>query len=258
MQLFGVSTKLIKPGDNLVKIILEALDKQKLEIQDGDLLAIASKVVATVEGRLKKLSSMEPSAKAKKLAKQYDLEPSFVEIVLQESKLIYGGVSKALLTLRDNVLTANAGVDQKNVSKGYVALWPKNSQKSAEKIRKEIEKRTGKKVGVLIIDSRVTPLRMGTTGIALGMAGFEPVKDYRLDKDLYGNSIYITRHAIADDIASAAHLMMGESREQTPVILVRNAPVKLSEKVNPKSTIIPAKECLFTKLLLQKSFTESR
>jgi len=258
MQLFRVKTKLIKPSDNLVKTILEALNKQKLVIEDGDLLAIASKVVAVTERRLKKLSSVEPSEKAKKLAKQYDLEPNFVEIVLQESELIYGGVSKALLTLKNNILTANAGVDHKNVPKGYVALWPKNSQKSAEKIRKRIQERTGKQVGVLIIDSRVTPLRMGTTGVALGIAGFEPVRDYRFGKDLYGDSIYITRHAIADDIASAAHLLMGESSEQTPVILVRNAPVKLCDKVDPKSTAITPKECLFTNLLLQKSIKESR
>jgi len=258
MQLFKVSTRLIKPGDNLVEIIFEALDKQKLVIEDGDLLAIASKVVATVERRLKKLSSVKPSEKAKKLAKQYELEPSFVEIVLQESELIYGGVSKALLTLKDNILTANAGVDHKNVPKGCVAFWPKNSQKSAEKIRKEILERTGKQVGVLIIDSRVTPLRMGTTGVALGIAGFEPVRDYRLDKDLYDSSLSITRHALADDIASASHLLMGESKEQTPVVLVRNAPVQLCNKVKPESTIIPAKECLFTKLLLKKSFKEFR
>jgi len=258
MQLFRVKTKLIKPSDNLVKTILEALDEQKLAIEDGDLVAIASKVVAVVERRVKKLSSIEPSEKAKKLANRYGLEPSFVETVLQESELIYEGVSKALLTLKNNILTANAGVDHKNVPKGYVALWPKNSQKSAEKIRREIRERTGKAVGVLIIDSRVTPLRMGTTGIALGIAGFEPVKDYRLGKDLYGNPIYITRHAVADDIASAAHLMMGESNEQTPVVLVRNAPVKLCDKVDPKSTTISPKECLFTNLILQKSIRGSR
>jgi coenzyme F420-0:L-glutamate ligase len=258
MQLFRIRTKLIKPGDNLADIILGALDKQKLAIEDRDLLAIASKVVATVEGRLKKLSSVEPSKEAKKLARQYHLEPSFVEVVLQESELIHGGVSKALLTLKNNVWTANAGVDHKNVPKGCVALWPKNSQRSAEKICKEILKRTGKQVGVLIIDSRVTPLRMGTTGVALGIAGFEPLRDYRFEKDLYGNSISITRHAIADDIASAAHLMMGESSEQTPIILIKKAPVKTCEKVNSKSTLIPTEECLFTKLLLQKSITKHR
>jgi len=257
MQLFRIRTKLIKPGDNLVKTILEALHKQKLAIQDGDLLAIASKVVATAERRLKKLSSVEPSQKAKETAEHYDLEPCFVEIVLRESKLIYGGVSKALLTLKNNVLTANAGVDHKNAPKGYVAIWPINSHKSAEKIRKQILKKTGKHVGVLIVDSRVTPLRMGTTGVALGIAGFEPVRDFRFDKDLYGNSIHITRHAVADDIASAAHFLIGESSEQTPIILVRNAPVKLCEKVNPRSTTISTKECLFTNLL-QKSVTEFR
>jgi len=258
MQLFTIKTKLIKPGDNLVNIILEGLKKQELTIEDSDILVVTSKVVALAEKRLKKLSSVKPTEKAKKLAKQYNLEPSFVEVVLQESNMIYGGVAKALLTLKNNLWTANAGVDHKNVPKGYVALWPKNPQRSAEKIRGQIQKRTGKHVGVLIIDSRVTPLRMGTTGVALGIAGFEPIKDYRFDEDLYGNSISITRHAIADDVASAAHLLMGESRERTPVILVRDAPLRLCDKVNPKSTIIPPKKCLFTKLLLKKVVTTSR
>jgi len=258
MQLFKIKTKLIKPGDNLVNIILEALKKQELTIEDNDILVITSKVVALSEKRLKKLSSVKPTEKAKKLAKQYDLAPNFVEIVLQESNMIYGGVSKALLTLKNNLWTANAGVDHKNVPKGYVALWPKNPQRSAEKIRREIMERTGKHVGVLIIDSRVTPLRMGTTGVAIGIAGFEPVKDYRFDKDLYGNSISITRHSVADDLASAAHLLMGESRERAPIILVRDAPVTLCDKVNLKSTIIPPKKCLFTKLLLKKVVKESR
>jgi len=256
MQLFGIHTELIKPGDNLVNTMLEALNTQKLAIDDGDLVAIASKVVATAEGRLKKLNSAKPSGKAKKLAEEYDLEPGFIEIILQESDLVYGGVSKALLTLKNNVFTANAGVDHKNAPRGYVALWPKNPQKSAEKIRKKIIERTGKNVGVLIVDSGISPRRMGTTGVSLAMAGFEPVRDYRHDKDLYGNSIAITRHAIADDIASAAHLIMGESREQKPIVLVKNAPVKLCEKVDPKLTVIPTEQCLFTKLL-QKSNIKS-
>lgn len=257
MQLFQVKTKLIKPRDKLVKVILEALDEQRLAIEDGDLLAIASKVVATVESRLKKLSSVKASEGAKKLAKQFDLEPNFVEIVLLESKLIYGGVSRALLTLKNNVFTANAGVDQKNAPKGYVALWPKNPQMSAEKIREEIREETGKHVGILIIDSRVTPLRMGTTGVALGVAGFAPIRDYRFDKDLYSKSISVTRHAIADDLASAAHFLMEESSQQTPIVLIKNAPVKLCEKVDPKSMLIPRKNCLFNKIFSQKSTTKS-
>jgi len=256
MQLFGVRTRLIKAGDDLPSIILDAMNKQKLNIDDGDVLAIASKAVATVQNRLKKIDSIKPSGKAKKLAKKYDLEPSFVEIVLQEAEKVYGGVSKALLTLKEHVLTANAGVDHKNAPRRHVVLWPKKPFQAAEKIRKEILVRTGKHVGVLIIDSRVTPLRMGTTGLALAVAGFEPVRDCRADKDLYGNSISITRHALADDLASAAHLIMGESNEQTPAVLIKNAPVRLTDKVKPSSVLIPAEQCLYTKHIMQKDVKE--
>lgn len=255
MQLLGLHTRLIKPGHNLVDAILEAANKQKVTIEDGDLLAITSKVVAASQKRLRKLSSTKPSREARKLAEKYELEPSFVEVVLQEAESVYRGVSGALLTLKNDVLTANAGVDQKNAPEGYVALWPKNPHKSAEKIRKELFKKTGKRVGVLIIDSRVMPLRMGTTGIAIGIAGFEPVRDYRTTRDLYGKSIAITRHALADDIASASHLIMGESNEQTPAVLVKNAPVKFCEKVDPYTMVIPQEQCLFASHLQPRSVT---
>ena len=249
MKLFGIRTRIIKTGDNLVGIVTEALRKQEITVENGDVLAVASKVVATVEGRLRKLDTVKPSTKAKRLAEDYDLEPTFVEVVLQESDEVYGGIPKALLTMKNHVFSVNAGVDHKNAPEGYVALWPKSPQNSAEKIRRKVYAKTGKKVGVVIVDSMVSPRRMGTTGVALGAAGFEPVKDFRRSKDLYGNSIYITRHALADDIACAAHLIMGESNEQTPMVLVRDAPVKLSEKVDPESMIIPKEQCLFGRLL---------
>jgi len=256
MQLIGVRTKLIKAEDDLLSIILEALTEQKLKIEDGDVLAIASKAVATAQNRLKRLSSVKPSEKAKKLARKYDLEPSFVEIVLYEAERVYVGVSKALLTLKDHIFTANSGVDNKNSPHGYVALWPKSPFRTAEKIRKEILARTGKRVGVLIVDSRVTPLRMGTTGLALAVAGFEPVRDCRVNKDLYGNVISITRHALADDLASAAHLIMGETDEQMPVVLIKHAPVILTDKVKSSSVVISEEQCLFAKHIMQKAFRE--
>jgi len=256
VHVLGIHTRLIKPGENLVDVILEAANNQKSTIEDGDLLVIASKVVATSQGRLKKLSTIKPSREAAKLAEEYGLEPSFVEIVLQEAEAVYGGVSGALLTLRNDVLTANAGVDQKNAPKGYATLWPKNPHKSAEKIRRELFRKTGKRVGVLIVDSRVTPLRMGTTGVAIGIAGFEPVRDHRTRKDLYGKPISITRHALADDLASAAHLIMGESNEQTPAVLIRNAPVKLTDKVEPSWVLISAEQCLFAKHITRRGIKE--
>lgn len=248
MQLFGIRTRLIEAGEDLVDIILEAMQRQRLNIEDGDVLIFASKAVAVVQGRVVRLSSMKPSEEAKKLAEKYDMEPSYVEVVLQEAQKIYGGVSKALLTLKNNVLIANAGVDHKNAPKGCVVLWPENPYEDAEDIRREILKRIGKRLGVLIVDSRVTPLRMGTTGVAIGIAGLQPVRDCRGSRDLYGNPLLITRHALADDLASAAHLVMGEVCGQIPAILAKDAPVYLSEKVDPDSVVIPAGECLFMSL----------
>lgn len=245
MQLFGIHTRLIEPGDDLVDVILDGLRRQKITVENQDVLVVASKVVATIQRRLVKLSSIEPSRRARELSAKYNLEPSFVEVVLQEAERVYGGVTRALLTLKNNVLIANAGVDHKNVPRGYVALWPKNPNESAEKIRKEIFERTGRRVGVLIIDSQVTPHRLGTTGVAIGIAGFHPVKDCRTNKDLYGNPLLITRHALADDVACAAHLIMGEANERTPVVLFKGIPADFSGKIKPGSVTIPAEECLF-------------
>lgn len=254
MELFTIHTQLIQPKSDLVGMILEALDKQELKVSDGDILAIASKAVTIAQGRLAKLESVTPSQKAKEIARKYNLDPNFTEVILREATRVYGGVPKTLLTLKENILGPNAGVDRKNAPIGYVALWPTKPFMTAQKIAKEILARTGKRVGTLIVDSRVTPLRMGTTGLAV--AGFEPVRDCRTDKDLYGKSISITRHALADDLASAAHLIMGESNEQTPAVLIKNAPVKLADKVKPSSVLISAEQCLFAKHMMRKAVRE--
>jgi len=249
MHLFGIHTKLVEPDDDLVNIILDAIHEQKLVIEDKDILAITSKALATVQGRIVRLNSIKPSEKARKLAGKHDLEPTYVEIILREADEIYGGVRKALLTLKNNVLIANAGVDHKNAPEGCVILWPEKPHESAEKIRIKILKRTGKHVGVIIVDSRVTPLRMGTTGVAIGIAGFEPIVDCRGARDLYGNPVLITRHALADDLASAAHLIMREADERVPAVIIRGMPANISEKISPDSITISAKECLFMKLI---------
>jgi coenzyme F420-0:L-glutamate ligase len=245
MQLSAIRTRIIKPGDNLVDMILKGMEKQKVALEDGDVLAIPSKAVATAQRRIVRLSGITPSEEAKKLAQKYDLEPSFAEVIMREAVKIYGGVSGALLTLKDGVLIPNAGVDHKNAPKGFVALWPKNPHESAEKIRAELFERTGKNVGVLIVDSRVTSLRMGTTGVAIGIAGFKPTKDCRGERDLYGNTVLLTRHALADDLASAAHLVMGETDGQVPAVLAKDVPIFLTEEANPDSMLISERDCLF-------------
>jgi coenzyme F420-0:L-glutamate ligase/coenzyme F420-1:gamma-L-glutamate ligase len=253
IRVFGILTKLIRIGDNLADVILDAANGQGLEIENNDLLAIASKALAVSEKRLVKLNSIKPSKRAMRLAKKYELEPSFVEVVLQEAEKVYGGVPKALLALKNNMLVANAGVDRKNAPEGYVILWPLSPHESAERIRRKISAKTGRHVGVLIIDSGISPLRMGTTALAIGVAGFKPIKDCRVERDLYGKRIHITRHSVADDLASAAHLVMGETTARVPAVLIRNAPVILSEECDPNSMTIRAEQCLFMQSFLRKA-----
>jgi coenzyme F420-0:L-glutamate ligase/coenzyme F420-1:gamma-L-glutamate ligase len=252
MILIPIRTKLIKEGDDLPNIILSSLRKNKLKLKNRDILLIASKVVSVVEGRIVKLKDVTPSLKAKEIAKEIDLDERQVELILNHSKKIYGKVHKALLTLKNGFLIANAGVDKSNCKPDEVILWPKNPQESAEKLRKEIFKRTKKRVGIVIVDSRTAPLRWGTIGLALGFAGFHPIKDYRFKKDIFGNTLQITLQNLVDDLACAAHLLMGEAREKTPIVLARDVPVKFSSKINVNSVFIPPDKCLYMKVLEEK------
>jgi coenzyme F420-0:L-glutamate ligase len=246
MQAFPISTRVIKPGDNLVEILIQALNEQELSLRDGDVVAFASKIVAIANNRIAKLESVKPSRNAKKMAEKFSLEPEFVELVLQEADKVFGGVYRALLTLKNGFLTVNAGIDGKNAPEGYVVLWPTDPFSWVESVREEIKCRTGKVVGVMIVDSQVAPLRMGTRGVALAVSGFEPVKDLRGMNDVYSRMLKITRHAVADDLACVAHLMMGEKDERNPIVLIRDAPVTLMEKkVSLKDLNISFKECVF-------------
>lgn len=246
MRLYAVKTRVIKTGDNIVEVILESLKNQNLQLEDGDVLALTSKIIAYAEGRITRLEDVKPSAKAKILAKKFSLSPEFAELILRESEKIYEGVEKAVLTLQNGALTANAGIDNKNAPTGFVILWPKNVKRWTKRIKEEIMQKTGKHIAVLIVDSGLMPLRMGTTGLALAVTGFRPVIDCRGKKDIFGKPLLITRHAIADDLASAAHLLMGEANETTPIVLIKEAPVNFDEgSYDSRDMAIPWNMCIF-------------
>jgi len=250
MRLYAVKTRFVKAGDSLVGIVLESLKEQKLELENNDVLALTSKIISYSEGRIVKLSSVQSSEKAKELAKQYSLKPEFAELILLEADKICGGVEKAILTLKNQILTANAGIDNKNAPADSAVLWPENVQECAERLREEIKCKTGKKVAVLIVDSGLIPLRIGTVGLALAVAGFKPIKECRGEKDLYGKPIAITRQAIADDLASAAHLLIGEAAEKTPIVLIKDAPVDFDDGVyGSADMMMPFKQCIFMNTL---------
>jgi coenzyme F420-0:L-glutamate ligase/coenzyme F420-1:gamma-L-glutamate ligase len=246
MRLYAVKMKIIGHKDDLADIIIEAINEQGLKLEDNDILALTSKVIAHVENRLVKLSEVKSSRKAKELAKRFFLQPAFAELILQEADKIYGGVEKAVLALKNGILTANAGIDNKNAPVDYAALWPTDPKKWAKQIREEIKNKTGKRVAVLIVDSGLIPLRKGTIGLALAVAGFKPVKDRRGEKDIYGKSIIITQHAVADDLASAAHFLMGEAAEKTPLVIIKDAMVDFDEGVyGSVDMAMPQRDCIF-------------
>jgi coenzyme F420-0:L-glutamate ligase len=249
MKLIPIKIRLLKQGDNAVEELITAVQDNGFNIRNGDILAIADKIIAICDGRIVNLKNVTPSRKAFELAKKYQLEPPFVELVLKEADEIYGGVPRAILTLKHNFLIANAGIDHKNVPHGYAALWPLNPNESAKTLYEEIKKKTGKKIGIILVDSHVNPLRMGTTGFALGLAGFNPIKDCRGKLDLYGKPLRITRVNLVDDLAAAAHLLIGETNERTPLVIIRGAPIELIEDYNPNQINIPKEECLYMKNL---------
>ena len=253
MRLYAVRTRLVKAGDDLVEIVLESLKEQKLQLENNDVLALTSKIVSYSEGRIAKLSVVKPSEKAKQLAKKYSLKPEFAELILQEADRICGGVERAVLTLKNGILTANAGIDNKNAPVNSAVLWPEDASKWAKNFRNEIKRRTGMQVAVVIVDSGLIPLKIGTIGLALAVAGFKPIKECRGEKDLYGKPITITRQAVADDLASAAHLLMSEAAEKVPIVLIKNAPVNFDDGVyGPADMMMPLKECIFVNTLAER------
>jgi len=257
IQVYPIRTKLVERGDDLVALIVQALEDAKFDLRDGDILVIASKVVSMSQGRIVSLDSIKPSKRSRLLAKRYSLEPEFAELVLRESDEIYGGVYRALYTLKDDILTANAGIDHKNVPARTAVLWPKNPERAAAEIQRRIYDLMGVCVGVSIIDSRIAPLRAGTIGITLGAVGFELVKDCRGEVDLYGKPLLITKLAVADDIACAAHLVMGEVAERAPVAVVRGVP--LTSKAQKAETMIMQPDlCLFMSVFKPRTLLEKR
>jgi coenzyme F420-0:L-glutamate ligase len=254
VRLYALRTGIVKIGQDITELIQESLEAENLVLEDGDVLALASKIVALAEGRIVKLSDLEPSEKAKELARMFSLRPEFAQLILQETDKIYGGVKKALLTLKSGILTANAGVDNKNVPEDHAVLWPKCAEEEAKRLREELFDRTGRRVAVMIIDSGLVPLRLGTKGLALAVAGLKPVIDLRREKDIFGKPIIITRHSVADDLASAAHLLMGEGAEKIPIVLIKDAPIVSDEGTyGPAEMMIPPEKCIFINALRPSS-----
>jgi len=215
---------LVRAGDNLAKIIVETAKKNSVSIEDGDIVVVAQKVVSKAEGRIVQLKDVKPSERAEEIAKITSKDPRFVELVLREAKRIVK-VSPEILIVENEIglICINSGIDKSNVSgEDSYALLPKNSDESAKKIRSEIMKLTGSRVAVVICDTYSRPFRRAQVEFAIGIAGINPFKDYRGQKDLFSYVLRVKNVAIVDEIASAAELVMGQGKEAIPVVIIKN------------------------------------
>ncbi|MFW9793251.1 MAG: coenzyme F420-0:L-glutamate ligase [Candidatus Thorarchaeota archaeon] len=252
MHVIPIKTRIITEQDDILEVLLESMETAGVELMDNDIIGVAETPLGTTEGRIVNLSAVDVSKEAEEIASKYEMLPAVAELVLREADEILGGIPHVVLTIKNNTLMANAGVDKSNVPPGYASLLPIDSRASAERIRAQVKSRLGKKIGVLVIDSRTQPLRLGNVGMALGTAGFHPVADDRGRRDLFGNELRITRRAIADNLASACTAVMGESDESIPAAIIRDAPVKFVDQSFDSSEmwIAPA-ECMYMAIFEQ-------
>ncbi|MBI5253061.1 MAG: coenzyme F420-0:L-glutamate ligase [Euryarchaeota archaeon] len=223
MEIIGLDNlPLIRDGDDLVEIISSALKEKGIALKNNDIVAVTEKIVAKAEGRLVDLDKVKPSRRAVVLGRKTEKDPRIVELILRESKEILAvGKNFIIVETKQGFICANAGVDQSNVEKGKAKLLPRNPDRSAKRIRKGLEEKIGKKIGVIIADSFGRPFRYGTVGIAIGASGIKALWDRRGDKDLFGRELQITRVAVADCLASAANMVMGEAKEKIPIAIIR-------------------------------------
>ena len=242
---------LIRQDDNLADIVLNALQANHLAIEENDILVFAQKIVSKAEGRVVNLATVRPSQGAFELAAQTEKDPRFVELVLQESQeILRARPGTIIVEHKLGFVCANAGIDHSNVAgagtstEEWVLLLPAEPDRSAELICTEIEIKTGKQVGVLIIDSHGRAWRNGTVGVAIGVAGLPGLQDLRGQPDLFGFTLRITQVGVADELAAAASLVMGQAAEGTPVVHVRGFPYSLREG-SLKELIRPKEEDLF-------------
>ena len=234
---------LIRYGDDLAGLVVHALAKNKITLEDHDILVYAQKIVSKAEGRAVNLASVTPSGRARDLAERTEKDSRLVELILQESnEILRTRPGTIIVEHKLGFVCANAGIDHSNVSsplpqrdvpgardEEWVLLLPQDPDGSAERIRHIILSMTGKQVGILIIDSHGRAWRNGTVGAAIGIAGLPGLQDLRGKSDLFDFTLRITQVGVADELAAAASLIMGQAAEGTPVVHVRGFPYPLRE-----------------------------
>jgi coenzyme F420-0:L-glutamate ligase/coenzyme F420-1:gamma-L-glutamate ligase len=234
-------------GDNIGQLICEAAKKQGTPIEENDVIVVTHVAVAKAEGTVVNLDEVVPSPRAIEIAQKVGKDPAMVEVILRETKeIVRMGPNSLIVETKNGIVSANAGVDRSNVEGDRnVALLPVDPDSSARDIRKEIEKQTRCKVAVIVSDTHGRPLRMGEMNIAVGIAGFKPIRDRRGEKDLFGYVLNVKQTCIADELASAAELVIGQANEGIPAAIIRGYQYQITENATAKDLTRPKEKDIF-------------
>jgi coenzyme F420-0:L-glutamate ligase len=234
--------------------LLETLEKNNVKLQEGDVLVISTKYISNSQGRIIDLQKTRVSDEGAKISKKFQIKSEIAEIIFRESDKIFGGIAGFVITSSDNIMAPNAGVDKSNAKKGKIILYPNNPYLMAEQIRRKIFLKWSIHVGVILVDSRLMPARIGTSGVAIACAGIEPVLDMRTKKDLDDNPLKVTFQAVVDNLATIANHKMGEGAESKPFAIVRNSGARLTDrKINPSEMAISPDQCVYVRGLSNHS-----
>ncbi len=223
IELIGINgIPLVKKGDNISKLIIEALNNQDISLKNEDILLIAETLISKAEGNIFKLSNFIPSDESIAIAQKSGKDPKLVEAIIQESnEVIEVGSNFVITETKHGFVCANSGIDESNVDEGFATPMPENADKSANEIREFLENKYDLELGVIITDTQGRAFRNGAVGVAIGCSGINPLWSRVGETDLYGRELQTTEVAIGDELAAAASLLMGQANEGIPVVIIR-------------------------------------
>ena len=239
---------LIQPGQDLSDEIINAIASESILVDDGDVIAIAQKIVSKSENRYLDISSLSPSEEAKTLSKQIDKDPKFIQAILNESKkVVRYRMGVLIVEHKLGFIHANAGIDRSNIDQeqDIVLLLREDPDESAKEISQSLSQFFKKNVSVIITDTMGRPFRNGIVGFTIGSHNIESILDERGQKDLYGNELKVTQIGIADELAAAASLLMGQAAQKKPVVIIKGYKFKQNNLSDSQSLIRGDEEDLF-------------
>ena len=241
---------MVAAGDDLAALVNDSMRQQEIRFEDDDIVVVAQKIVSKAEGRLVRLADVQPSESACELAREVNKDARLVELILRESKAVVRA-APGVIIVRHNLglVCANAGIDQSNVDHGdtqLALLLPEDPDTSAGELRAGLEASSGRSLGVIICDSINRPWRLGTVGVAIGCNGAKVFDDQRGQGDIFGRTLETTMSNVADSVATAASLVMGETTEKVPCVIVRG--IAATNSINTAADCNrPVEEDLFLK-----------